>query len=237
LNPPHSATDRTGRFGRLAVVAQSRRRTAGWLNASSRAGVEAHLRKLAGDSLNAITDAVRRDKTIEWDPRAAMRKWRRSRPGAESPSNPAGLGSCAPGSLPAPGNNLHLINGLFSTCHRSRVPVTRHQPRRFPSAEKNRIGPISRRTHPAESVPGVQPLLRAGPRIRRRCRAWPRGDRDPRSDRQSRGVSGGSSCPGDVALQPGGRNTPRAKVDMSWFRGPPRIAASRTGHPRRSPLC
>jgi pyruvate dehydrogenase (quinone) len=72
---------------------------------------------IAGDSLNAITDAVRRDKTIEWihvrhEEVAAFAA------GAEAHltgSLAVCAGSCGPG-------NLHLINGLFD-CHRSRVPV------------------------------------------------------------------------------------------------------------------
>ncbi|HKC04074.1 MAG TPA: ubiquinone-dependent pyruvate dehydrogenase [Sphingomicrobium sp.] len=72
---------------------------------------------IAGDSLNAITDAVRRDQTIEWihvrhEEVAAFAA------GAEahlSGSLAVCAGSCGPG-------NLHLINGLFD-CHRSRVPV------------------------------------------------------------------------------------------------------------------
>ena len=70
-----------------------------------------------GDSLNALTDAVRRSGRIEWlhvrhEEVAAFAA------GAEAHLT-GGLavcaGSCGPG-------NLHLINGLFD-CHRSRVPV------------------------------------------------------------------------------------------------------------------
>ncbi len=72
---------------------------------------------IAGDSLNALTDAIRRSKQIEWvhvrhEEVAAFAA------GAEAHLT-GGLavcaGSCGPG-------NLHLINGLFD-CHRSRVPV------------------------------------------------------------------------------------------------------------------
>lgn len=72
---------------------------------------------IVGDSLNAITDSVRRHKTMEWihvrhEEVAAFAA------GAEAHltgSLAVCAGSCGPG-------NLHLINGLYD-CHRSRVPV------------------------------------------------------------------------------------------------------------------
>src|ERR1044071_8998583 len=72
---------------------------------------------IVGDSLNAITDAVRRRKGMEWihvrhEEVAAFAA------GAEAHltgSLAVCAGSCGPG-------NLHLINGLYD-CHRSRVPV------------------------------------------------------------------------------------------------------------------
>jgi pyruvate dehydrogenase (quinone) len=72
---------------------------------------------IVGDSLNGLTDAVRRNDAIDWihvrhEEVAAFAA------GAEAHLT-GGLavcaGSCGPG-------NLHLINGLFD-CHRSRVPV------------------------------------------------------------------------------------------------------------------
>jgi pyruvate dehydrogenase (quinone) len=72
---------------------------------------------IVGDSLNGLTDAIRRQAKIEWvhvrhEEVAAFAA------GAEAHLT-GGLavcaGSCGPG-------NLHLINGLFD-CHRSRVPV------------------------------------------------------------------------------------------------------------------
>jgi pyruvate dehydrogenase (quinone) len=80
------------------------------------AGVE-RIYGIVGDSLNAITDAIRRDKRIEWihvrhEEVAAFAA------GAEAHltgSLAVCAGSCGPG-------NLHLINGLFD-CHRSRTPV------------------------------------------------------------------------------------------------------------------
>ena len=72
---------------------------------------------IVGDSLNAITDAVRRREGMEWihvrhEEVAAFAA------GAEAHltgSIAVCAGSCGPG-------NLHLINGLYD-CHRSRVPV------------------------------------------------------------------------------------------------------------------
>jgi pyruvate dehydrogenase (quinone) len=72
---------------------------------------------IVGDSLNGITDSLRRQGKIEWihvrhEEVAAFAA------GAEAHltgSIAVCAGSCGPG-------NLHLINGLFD-CHRSRVPV------------------------------------------------------------------------------------------------------------------
>jgi pyruvate dehydrogenase (quinone) len=72
---------------------------------------------IVGESLNGLTDAVRRQGKIEWihvrhEEVAAFAA------GAEAHltgSLAVCAGSCGPG-------NLHLINGLFD-CHRSRVPV------------------------------------------------------------------------------------------------------------------
>src|ERR1700752_1360188 len=70
---------------------------------------------IVGDSLNGLTDAIRRHGTIHW---IHVRHEEVAASGAEA--HLAGelavcAGSCGPG-------NLHLINGLFD-CHRSRVPV------------------------------------------------------------------------------------------------------------------
>src|ERR1700722_17018150 len=72
---------------------------------------------VTGDSLNGITDAVRRNKQIEW---MHVRHEEAAAFAAGAESQLTGeitvcAGSCGPG-------NLHLINGL-SDCHRSRVPV------------------------------------------------------------------------------------------------------------------
>jgi pyruvate dehydrogenase (quinone) len=72
---------------------------------------------IAGDSLNAVTDAVRREKAIDW---LHVRHEEVAAFAAGAEAHLTGqlavcAGSCGPG-------NLHLINGLFD-CHRSRVPV------------------------------------------------------------------------------------------------------------------
>src|SRR5262252_3463440 len=80
------------------------------------AGVE-RIYGIVGDSLNGLTDALRRQGKIQWihvrhEEVAAFAA------GAEAHltgSLAVCAGSCGPG-------NLHLINGLYD-CHRSRVPV------------------------------------------------------------------------------------------------------------------
>src|SRR5215831_13838192 len=72
---------------------------------------------VAGDSLNGITDSLRRAKTIDW---VHMRHEEAGAFAAGAEAHLTGelavcAGSCGPG-------NLHMINGLFD-CHRSRVPV------------------------------------------------------------------------------------------------------------------
>ena len=72
---------------------------------------------VVGDSLNALTDAIRRQKTMEW---VHVRHEEAAAFAAGAEAHLTGelavcAGSCGPG-------NLHLINGLFD-CHRTRVPV------------------------------------------------------------------------------------------------------------------
>jgi pyruvate dehydrogenase (quinone) len=72
---------------------------------------------VAGDSLNAITDSIRRHKDIEW---IHVRHEEVAAFAAGAEAHLTGnlavcAGSCGPG-------NLHLINGLFD-CHRNGVPV------------------------------------------------------------------------------------------------------------------
>jgi pyruvate dehydrogenase (quinone) len=70
-----------------------------------------------GDSLNGLTDSIRRQAKIEW---IHVRHEEVAAFAAGAEAHRTGelavcAGSCGPG-------NLHLINGLFD-CHRSRVPV------------------------------------------------------------------------------------------------------------------
>src|SRR3979411_559194 len=72
---------------------------------------------IVGDSLNGLTDALRRQGKIKW---VHVRHEEVAAFAAGAEAHLTGelavcAGSCGPG-------NLHLINGLFD-CHRSRVPV------------------------------------------------------------------------------------------------------------------
>src|ERR1700709_7339 len=72
---------------------------------------------IVGDSLNGLTDAIRRQARIEW---VHVRHEEVAAFAAGAEAHLTGqlavcAGSCGPG-------NLHLINGLFD-CHRNRVPV------------------------------------------------------------------------------------------------------------------
>lgn len=72
---------------------------------------------IVGDSLNGLTDALRRQGKIEW---VHVRHEEAAAFAAGAEAHLTGelavcAGSCGPG-------NLHLVNGLFD-CHRSRVPV------------------------------------------------------------------------------------------------------------------
>src|SRR6201996_3317013 len=72
---------------------------------------------IVGDSLNGLTDSIRRQGKIEW---IHVRHEEVAAFAAGAEAHVTGslavcAGSCGPG-------NLHLINGLFD-CHRSRVPV------------------------------------------------------------------------------------------------------------------
>src|SRR5579862_5813827 len=72
---------------------------------------------IVGDSLNGLTDSIRRQGKIEW---VHVRHEEVAAFAAGAEAHLTGelavcAGSCGPG-------NLHLINGLFD-CHRSHVPV------------------------------------------------------------------------------------------------------------------
>src|SRR5437879_8821838 len=81
-----------------------------------RAGVE-RIYGVPGDSLNGITDSIRRQDQVRW---VHMRHEETAAFAAGAEAHLTGrlavcAGSCGPG-------NLHLINGLYD-CHRNRVPV------------------------------------------------------------------------------------------------------------------
>jgi pyruvate dehydrogenase (quinone) len=72
---------------------------------------------VSGDSLNGLTDTIRKNKKIDW---LHVRHEEAAAFAAGAEAHLTGeiavcAGSCGPG-------NLHLINGLFE-CQRSRVPV------------------------------------------------------------------------------------------------------------------
>src|SRR5712675_3466963 len=96
---------------------------------------------IVGDSLNGLTDSLRRQGKIEW---VHVRHEEVAAFAAGAEAHLTGelavcAGSCGPG-------NLHLINGLFD-CHRSRVPVLAIAAQ-IPSAE---IGAgYFQETHPQE---------------------------------------------------------------------------------------
>ena len=170
---------------------------------------------LPGDSLNGLTDALRRDGEIAW------RHVRHEEAAAFAASGEAAVtgelavcaASCGPG-------NLHLINGLFDA-HRSRVPVlaiAAHIPR------EEIGGGYFQETHPQElfrecslyselvSVPEQLPAA-AGDRDAHRCRA-------PRR----RGARGpGRGLPGRARRRPRAAPDPAGALDRaSGRRGPGR---------------
>lgn len=144
---------------------------------------------IVGDSLNGITDAVRRHSGIEW---LHVRHEEVAAFAAGAEAHLTGelavcAGSCGPG-------NLHLINGLFD-CHRSRVPVLAIAAH-IPSAE---IGSgYFQETHP-------QDLFRECSHY---CELVSGANQMPRAlevaIREAVGKRGASVIviPGDVALQP-----------------------------------
>jgi pyruvate dehydrogenase (quinone) len=144
---------------------------------------------IVGDSLNGLTDAIRRQGKIEW---VHVRHEEVAAFAAGAEAHLTGelavcAGSCGPG-------NLHLINGLFD-CHRSRVPVLAIAAQ-IPSAE---IGSgYFQETHP-------QDLFRECSHY---CELVGGANQMPRvlemALRQAVGRRGVSVVviPGDVALQP-----------------------------------
>src|SRR5215468_3820725 len=187
---------------------------------------------IVGDSLNGLTDAIRRQGKIEW---LHVRHEEVAAFAAGAEAHLTGelavcAGSCGPG-------NLHLINGLFD-CHRSRVPVLGIAAQ-IPSAE---IGAgYFQETHP-------QTLFQECSHY---CELISGADEMPRNlevaIRQAVGRRGVSVVviPGDVALQPaadapppkvGGLLPPRPVV-MPRSRDLDQLAALLNGDGRITILC
>src|SRR5215468_10300863 len=144
---------------------------------------------IVGDSLNGLTDAMRRQGKIEW---IHVRHEEVAAFAAGAEAHLTGelavcAGSCGPG-------NLHLINGLFD-CHRSQVPVLGIAAQ-IPSAEIG--GGYFQETHP-------QNLLRECSHY---CELISGANQMPRvlevAIREAVGRRGVSVVviPGDVTLQP-----------------------------------
>ena len=129
---------------------------------------------IVGDSLNGLTDALRRQGRIEW---IHVRHEEMAAFAAGAEAHLTGelavcAGSCGPG-------NLHLINGLFD-CHRSacrcwRSPRTSPRPRsaRDYFQETHRENLFKECSHYCELVSSARQM----PRVAR--------DRDPRGGRPS----------------------------------------------------
>ena len=108
---------------------------------------------VVGDSLNGLTDVIRKNKDIDW---LHVRHEEVAAFAAGADAHVSGqlavcAGSCGPG-------NLHLINGLYD-CHRSRVPVLAIAAQ-IPSAELGSA--LLPGDAPRAPLQGLQPLLRTG---------------------------------------------------------------------------
>jgi len=187
---------------------------------------------IVGDSLNGLTDAIRRQGKIEW---VHVRHEEVAAFAAGAEAHLTGelavcAGSCGPG-------NLHLINGLFD-CHRSRVPVLAIAAH-IPSAE---IGSsYFQETHP-------ETLFKECSHY---CELVSAANQMPRSletaIREAVGNRGVSVIvmPGDVSLQSAG-DAPAPKIDALLPRAPvvtpanpelDRLAALLNGDGRVTILC
>jgi pyruvate dehydrogenase (quinone) len=157
---------------------------------------------IVGDSLNGITDAIRRHGKIDWV-HVRIEEVAAFAAGAEAHLTgelAVCAGSCGPG-------NLHLINGLFD-CHRSRVPVLAIAAH-IPSAE---IGAgYFQETHP-------QTLFEECSHY---CELVSGANQMPRvlevAIREAVGRQGVSVVviPGDVALQPAADTSPPKTAGLS----------------------
>ena len=161
---------------------------------------------VVGDCLNGFTDALRRQKTIDW---VHMRHEEAAAFAAGAEAHLTGelavcAGSCGPG-------NLHLINGLFD-CHRSRVPVLAIAAH-IPSSE---IGiDYFQETHPEILFRECSHYVELVSEPRRSCRGSSR-SADPHRDRAKRGVA--------VVVIPGRRRAarrPTAEAPAGSRPGPP----------------
>ena len=137
---------------------------------------------IVGDSLNGLTDAIRRQGKIEW---VHVRHEEVAAFAAGAEAHLTGelavcAGSCGPG-------NLHLINGLFD-CHRSRVPVLAIAAH-IPSPE---IGSgYFQETHPQTLFQECSHYCEFVSVANQMPRVLD--DRHPRSGRQARRVGGGDA--------------------------------------------
>ncbi len=159
---------------------------------------------VAGDSLNGMSDSLRRSKTIDW---VHMRHEEAGAFAAGAEAHLTGelavcAGSCGPG-------NLHLINGLFD-CYRSRVPVLAIAAH-IPSTE---IGShYFQATHPENLFPECSHYAELASNPEHLPRILEKAIRIAVAER---GVSV-VVIPGDVALQPAD-----AKV-ATWFAPKPPV--------------
>jgi pyruvate dehydrogenase (quinone) len=156
---------------------------------------------IVGDSLNGLTDAIRRQGKIEW---VHVRHEEVAAFAAGAEAHLTGsiavcAGSCGPG-------NLHLINGLFD-CHRSRVPVLAIAAH-IPSAE---IGfGYFQETHPENLFRECSHYCELVSNANQMPRAVEIGIREALG---KRGVSV-IVIPGDVALQPAAEATRLPRIDL-----------------------
>ena len=176
---------------------------------------------IVGDSLNGLTDSLRRQGKIEW---VHVRHEEVAAFAAGAEAHLTGefavcAGSCGPG-------NLHLINGLFD-CHRSRVPVLAIAAQ-IPSAE---IGAgYFQETHP-------QTLFKECSHY---CELISSANQMPRvlevAIREAVGRRGVSVVviPGDVALQPAANVPPPKAAGLLPTR--PIVAAERSDLDRLAAL-
>ena len=167
---------------------------------------------IVGDSLNGLTDSIRRQGKIAW---IHVRHEEVAAFAAGADAHLTGslavcAGSCGPG-------NLHLINGLFD-CHRSRVPVLAIAAH-IPSAE---IGSgYFQETHPEtlfKECSHYCELISSAKQMPRMLEI---------AIREAVGKRGVSVIviPGDVALQPAADAPPPADLDL--LPPEPTVAADR----------